>query len=86
MQVRSEFTAGSDLSADQLRFIELIIEHLTANGTMPARRLYEAPFTDFAFGGPEVLFVDADVTRLIGLLRRVDSTASDDPGSRLRLL
>ena len=82
----SEFTAGSDLSADQLRFIELIIEHLTANGTMPARRLYEAPFTDFAFGGPEVLFVDADVTRLIGLLRRVDSTASDDPGSRLRLL
>ena len=71
----SEFTAGSNLSADQLRFIELIIEHLTANGTMPARRLYEAPFTDFAYGGPDVIFVDADVDRLIRVLQSIDAGA-----------
>ena len=72
----SDFTAGSDLSADQLRFIELIIEHLTANGTVPARRLYEAPFTDFAYGGPEVMFGEADVLHLVAILRAVDDTAS----------
>ncbi|MDO5535165.1 MAG: type I restriction-modification enzyme R subunit C-terminal domain-containing protein, partial [Propionibacteriaceae bacterium] len=72
----SEFTAGTSLSADQLRFIELIIEHLTANGSMPARRLYEPPFTDYAYGGPEVLFSDAAVTRMIWVLRGLDATAS----------
>lgn len=72
----SEFTAGSVWDANQLNFIDLIIEHLTANGSMPVERLYEPPFIDYAYGGPEVLFDDAAITHMVGVLRLVDANAS----------
>lgn len=56
---------------DQIRFVEEIIEQLTANGVMDGRRLHEAPFTDFAYAGPDVLFDDATVTRIFDVLREV---------------
>lgn len=41
----SEFLTDSRFTAAEIRFVQLIVEHLTANGVMGARRLYEAPFT-----------------------------------------
>lgn len=66
----SEFLTGSRFSSMEIRFVELIIEHLTANGIMEARRLYEAPFTDHAPTGPDFTFRD-DVDRMIVILDEV---------------
>jgi type I restriction enzyme R subunit len=40
------FTQGRKLTAHQLEFIDMMIEHLTARGAMDPRLLYESPFTD----------------------------------------
>ena len=71
----SEFLTDSRFSTAEIRFIQLIVEHLTANGVMEARRLYEAPFTDHAPTGPDSIFSDADVDRLIVVLDDVRARA-----------
>ncbi len=75
MEAFSEFLTDSRFGAAEIRFIQLIVEHLTANGVMEARRLYEAPFTDHAPTGPDFLFSDPDVNRMIALLDSVRSHA-----------
>ena len=71
----SEFLTDSRFRAAEIRFIQLIVEHLTANGVMEARRLYEAPFTDHAPTGPDFLFSDSDVDRLVVVLEKVRAHA-----------
>ena len=44
------------LSAQQIRFVELIIDQLTARGFMEPSALYEAPFNSLHANGPEGLF------------------------------
>lgn len=72
----SEFLGDSQLSSDRIRFIQLIVEQLTATGVMEARRLYEAPFTDHAPTGPDFLFDDEHVDRMITILDEVRSHAA----------
>jgi type I restriction enzyme R subunit len=72
----SQFISGSTASASQIEFIDLIIEHLTENGVMPAERLYESPFTDINPQGPEGLFPSATVARLVGVLVEIGQRAA----------
>ena len=55
-QAFSRFLSDSSLNADQMRFVELIIEQLTSRGVMNDAALYEAPFTQIHHEGPEALF------------------------------
>ncbi len=71
----AKFTNGKTLSANQLEFINLIVDHLTEHGFMEAPRLYESPFTDLAPQGPEVLFKAKEVDELIRVLQAVRETA-----------
>jgi type I restriction enzyme, R subunit len=68
----TEFLGGRRLTADQLEFLNLIIEHLTARGVMDPRLLYEAPFTDFDRNGVEGVFEHSDVVRLVEILRGIE--------------
>jgi type I restriction enzyme, R subunit len=43
----TEFLNGRRLNADQLEFLDLVIDHLTDRGVMDPSLLYESPFTDF---------------------------------------
>jgi type I restriction enzyme, R subunit len=52
----SRFLSDRSLTAPQIRFIELIIDQLTARGVMDASALYEPPFSNLHAGGPEELF------------------------------
>ena len=52
----SSFLSDHSLSTGQIRFIELIIDQLTARGVMDSSALYESPFSDLHAGGPEGLF------------------------------
>lgn len=50
------FLKDTTLSPNQIRFIELVIDQLTARGVMTAEALYEPPFSDINSGGPDVVF------------------------------
>jgi type I restriction enzyme R subunit len=75
-QAFAKFIAERALNADQIEFLDLIINHLTAEGVMEARRLYESPFTDIDDQGVSGLFQSADVIALIHLLEKVKATAA----------
>ena len=52
----SEFLNDRSLSPPQIRFVEMVIEQLTARGVMDASALYESPFSNIHGGGPDELF------------------------------
>ena len=52
----SEFLSDRSLTPPQIRFVEMVIDQLTARGVMKASALYEAPFNSVHAGGPEELF------------------------------
>ena len=69
------FLAGKTLSANQIQFMNLIVDHLTERGVMDAGLLYEAPFTDLTPTGPDGLFKSAHVTELLAVLAQVRAAA-----------
>ena len=44
----------------QIRFVEMVIDQLTARGIMDAAARYEAPFSDLHASGPDALFAGSD--------------------------
>ncbi len=71
----SEFTAGRTLSANQIEFVNLMVDHLTEHGAMKPELLYESPFTDLNPQGPEGVFSSSQVDQLLELLSRVRTRA-----------
>jgi type I restriction enzyme, R subunit len=69
------YLSDTSFSANQLRFVQLIVEHLTANGVMEVARLYESPFTDHAPQGPDMIFTDNQVDETVAILDDVRSRA-----------
>ena len=55
-EVFSEFLSNRTLTPPQIRFIEMVIDQLTARGVMELSALYEAPFSSVHANGPEALF------------------------------
>lgn len=52
----SRFLGDRSLNPAQIRFVEMIIDQLTARGLMEAAALYEPPFSNLHAGGPDELF------------------------------
>jgi type I restriction enzyme, R subunit len=69
------FLSGKILSANQIEFVDLIVDHLTEHGVMDAALLYESPFTDLTPQRPDGLFTSPQVDELVAVLDRVRSTA-----------
>jgi len=68
-EVFSEFLSNRSLTTPQIRFIEMVIDQLTARGVMEPSALYEAPFSSVHAGGPEACDL---------LLREVDAVGQPD--------
>ena len=71
-----DFQASRTLSADQIEFLNMIIDYLTERGVMDPRLLYESPFTDLDAMGVEGVFETADVVELVGILEDVRKRAA----------
>ncbi len=64
----NEALAGKTLSAQQIRFVEMIVDYLTATGRMEPGLLYAPPFTDTAPNGVSDIFGVADVERIVEVI------------------
>lgn len=68
-RVFAGFLVGRTLNANQIEFMDLIVNYLTQHGAMDAALLYESPFTDFNPLGVEGVFDEKATADLIGILR-----------------
>jgi type I restriction enzyme R subunit len=81
-QSLATFLSGKNLMANQIEFINLIINHLTEHGTIDIALLYESPFTDITPYGPDGLFTPDQVNELITALEQITATAVVSPGQQ----
>jgi type I restriction enzyme R subunit len=69
------FLAGGKLKANQIQFVDEIINHLTEHGALEPARLYESPYTDFNAQGVDGVFNSSQVDELISALEIIRSRA-----------
>jgi type I restriction enzyme R subunit len=71
----SRFLSDRSLTPPQIRFVEMIIDQLTARGVMEAAALYEPPFSDLHSGGPDELFAGREnvIEGIFGALEAIQS-------------
>src|SRR5690606_1423577 len=62
-------------TANQIEFVNLVIDHLTDHGVIEARRFYESPFTALSPTGPDALFESDDVDRMLHVVTDVRHNA-----------
>jgi len=79
----ADFIRTGNLRADQMTFINTIITYLTKNGTIDKAMLFEPPFTSIHDQGLLGVFKEANATKVINLLDRVNRNAlpNDDLSS-----
>lgn len=67
----SGFLDDKCYNANQIEFVNLVIDELTQNGVMEPRRFYESPYTDLSPQGPDALFESGDGDRLLHVVAEV---------------
>ena len=70
-----EFLAGGTASANQIEFINMLVDHLTDHGQVAAELLYHSPFTDLNSQGPDGIFNPDQVQRVIAILDQIRQNA-----------
>jgi type I restriction enzyme R subunit len=70
------FLDGQTYTADQIRFVSYIIDHLTRNGSLDPSLLYEQPFTDIHYEGPDGIFTDTQADELLAIVQGVNQSIS----------
>ena len=78
----SDFLADRRLTPAQIRFIEMVIDQLTARGIMEASALYDPPFSNLHSGGPDALFAGKEnvIDGIFEKLKVVNSGLSAQAG------
>lgn len=71
----ADFLSAGTATADQIILTNMVVEHLTANGTMNPALLYEPPFTNVAPTGPEQVYGDEKVVHLLGRIEVINESA-----------
>jgi type I restriction enzyme R subunit len=74
-QAFGQYLARKTLTANQIRFIDQIIDYLTQNGVMDPGLLYEAPFTDYSSIGLDGVFSDKDASGIVSILGSIREAA-----------
>ena len=69
------FLAGRTLGANQLEFVNMLVDHLTEQGVLDPDRLYDSPYTDLSPLGVDGLFEAASADALFAALEEVRQRA-----------
>lgn len=69
----SKYIVEQRFTANQIRFVQQIIDYLSHNGALEPKLLYAPPFTDLDPGGVSGLFDDADVLSLVRIVKAVSA-------------
>lgn len=72
----SNLTGSAPLSADQIEFLDLIIDTLTENGEIDPARFYESPFTDIDAMGIGAVFGTERAHEVIRIVRELNAAVS----------
>lgn len=75
LQAFNKFISDSTATANQIEFIDLIVQELTSNGVMDPDRLFQSPFTDLSAQGPAGVFPIAKVTEIVKVLKTFSERA-----------
>jgi type I restriction enzyme R subunit len=76
----SDFMKDKNLTANQIEFTNLIINHLSSRGWIELARLYSSPFTDIHPHGVDGLFDEQSTLALIAALHAVRRNAAGPIG------
>jgi hypothetical protein len=79
-QAFTTYLEGGNFSANQIHFVENIIDYLTQNGVIDPGLLYEPPFTDSHPEGLDGVFRDDDADQIILLVRSFNETVKAEFG------
>ncbi|MGQ9374310.1 DEAD/DEAH box helicase family protein [Acinetobacter tandoii] len=71
----SKYLQGTTYNDKQIRFVEMIIEHLTIRGTLEASQLYEPPFNQIHYEGIDGVFADSDADNIFGVVEVFNESA-----------
>lgn len=72
----ADFINKRNLTSNQIEFVNMIIDYLSAQGTLEPRQLFESPFTDLNDLGINGMFGPADIAELLGVLDEVKKRAA----------
>ena len=72
----NEFVGESNPTANQMEFLNLVIDHLTESGFVEPKRFYESPYTDFDDMGIAGVFSAEQAKRIIQIVKRLNATAA----------
>lgn len=61
---------------NQIEFVSLVVDYLTARGAMKPELLYETPFTDMSPQGPDGVLNSAQVDELLEILSQIRARAT----------
>jgi type I restriction enzyme R subunit len=70
------FLSGRTLTANQIEFVNMIVDHLTENGAMDPALLYSSPYTDFSPRGVDGVFGAPEAAEIVSILRSVTKTVA----------
>ncbi|HEX5359677.1 MAG TPA: DEAD/DEAH box helicase family protein [Fluviicoccus sp.] len=76
LEAFAEFISGTTVNANQIEFIDLIVQELTQNGYMEPDRLFQSPFTDLNATGPIGIFPQAGVSKMVDVLSEIKQRAA----------
>jgi len=71
----SEFLKPAPMTSTQIKFIDIIIEHLSVNGIIEKALLVQPPFTDINDKGVFGVFSDEQVGRIISIIDHINENA-----------
>ncbi|NEO34150.1 MAG: DEAD/DEAH box helicase family protein [Symploca sp. SIO3C6] len=83
-QAFAQYLENTSFSANQIRFVETIIDYLTQQGIMDAGLLYEPPFTDLHHEGLDGVFDDDHAEEIINIIESFNKTIGVNFGAASR--
>lgn len=75
----AQFLDGRAFTADQIRFVNYIIDHLTANGAIDPGMLYGQPYTAIHAHGLDGVFPGPTADKLLAVVRSLNVVVKTNP-------